>query len=76
MESNCFSHVLHKKDNYVVFVLKRIEIVQLPHALYTKNVQEMYLENIAQIFLPRNVWYNVFHTFSTMFQCNFHVETT
>jgi hypothetical protein len=45
MESNHFLQVLHRNDNYIVFTLKRIKIVQLPHVLYAKNVQEMHLEN-------------------------------
>jgi hypothetical protein len=34
----------------ILFLHKNhIEIVQLPHVLYAKNVQEKYLEEIAQI---------------------------
>ena len=49
METNPFMHVLHKYDNYIVFTLKCIEIVQIPHILCIKNVQEMYPKKIARI---------------------------
>jgi hypothetical protein len=31
-----------------------MEIIQPPHVLYAKDVQEMHLENSAQILLPHN----------------------
>jgi hypothetical protein len=54
MEGNYFLHVLHRMKTILFLHKKHIEIVQLLHVLYAKNVQEIYLEKIAQILLPRN----------------------
>jgi hypothetical protein len=39
---------------------KYIEVVQLPHVVYAKNIQDTDLEKTVQILLPRNAYGTTF----------------